>query len=86
MIIMVECRAVGGMRIGKGNRITRRKPAPSANFSITNPTRANLRSNLGRGGKLAINRLSYSTAAYKKTDTTVGYCLNEHFIIDMKNL
>jgi hypothetical protein len=23
-----ECGAVGGMRIGRGNRITRRKPAP----------------------------------------------------------
>jgi hypothetical protein len=33
-----ECGAVGGLRIGRGNRSTRRKPAPSATLSTTNPT------------------------------------------------
>jgi hypothetical protein len=28
----------GGMKIGRGNRSTRRKPAPSTTLSTTNPT------------------------------------------------
>jgi hypothetical protein len=44
--------AVGGMRIGRGNRSTRRKPAPVPLGS--NPGR--------RGGKPATNRLSYGMA------------------------
>jgi hypothetical protein len=32
-----ECGAVGGMRIGRGNRSTRRKPAPSVSLSTINP-------------------------------------------------
>jgi hypothetical protein len=28
----------GGMKIGRGNRSTRRKPAPSDTLSTTNPT------------------------------------------------
>jgi hypothetical protein len=30
--------AIGGMKIGRGNRSTRRKPCPSATLSTTNPT------------------------------------------------
>jgi hypothetical protein len=30
--------SVGGMRIGRGNRSTRRKPSPNATLSTTNPT------------------------------------------------
>jgi hypothetical protein len=33
-----DCGAFGGMLIGRGNRSTRRKPAPSATLSTTNPT------------------------------------------------
>jgi hypothetical protein len=55
-----EYGALGGMRIGRGNRSTRRKPAP---VSTTNPTRLDLGSNQGsRGVKPAANRLSYGTA------------------------
>jgi hypothetical protein len=55
--------AVRGMRIGRGNRSTRRKPCPSATSSTTNPTWPDLGSNPGRrGGKPATNRLSYGTA------------------------
>jgi hypothetical protein len=56
------CGAIGGMRIGKGNRSTRRKPAPSATSSTINPTWLVLRSKPGRlGGKHATTRLSYGT-------------------------
>jgi hypothetical protein len=59
-----ECEAVGGMRIGRGNRSTRRKPA-RATLSTTNPTWFDSGSNPGRhGGKPATNRLSYCTARY----------------------
>jgi hypothetical protein len=33
-----ECEAVGGMRIGRGNRSTQGNPCPSATLSTTNPT------------------------------------------------
>jgi hypothetical protein len=56
-----ECGAVGGMRIGRGNRSTRRKPdpvqlcPPQIPHGLTwNPGR--------RGGKPRTNRLSYDTA------------------------
>jgi hypothetical protein len=32
-----ECRAFGGMRIGRGNQSLRRKFAPVPHFSTTNP-------------------------------------------------
>jgi hypothetical protein len=60
MIDVVERGAVGGMRIIRGNRNTRRKIAP---ISITNRTRHGPGSNPGRRGeKLEANRLSYGTA------------------------
>jgi hypothetical protein len=31
-----DCGAIGGMKIGRGNRSTQRKPAPSATLSTTN--------------------------------------------------
>jgi hypothetical protein len=52
--------------IGKGNRITRRKLAPSAALSTTNPT-CSPDANPGRRGvKPATNRLSYGMAIYVK--------------------
>jgi hypothetical protein len=33
-----DCGEIGGMMIGRGNRSTRRKPAPLATLSTTNPT------------------------------------------------
>jgi hypothetical protein len=57
-----ECGAVAGMRIGMGNRITRRKPAPVHTLSSTNLTWPDLGSNPGhRGGNPVTNRLSYGT-------------------------
>jgi hypothetical protein len=56
-----DCGAVGGMRIGRGNRSTGRKPAPVPLCPPQIPH--DLGSNPGRrGGKLATNRLSYGTA------------------------
>jgi hypothetical protein len=58
-----DCGEFGGMRIDRGNRSTRRKPAPSATLSTTNPIWPDSGSNPGlRGGKPATNRLSYGTA------------------------
>jgi hypothetical protein len=53
--------AVGGMSIGRGNRRTRRKPAPVPLCPPQIPR--DLGSNPGRrGGKPATTRLSYGTA------------------------
>jgi hypothetical protein len=58
-----DCGEIGGMKIGKGNRSTRRKPAT---LSTTNPTRLDPRLNPGRrGGKPATNRLSSGAAALR---------------------
>jgi hypothetical protein len=54
---------VGGMKIVKGNRSTRRKPAPMLTLSTTNPIRPDLGSKPGRrGGKPVTNRLSCGAA------------------------
>jgi hypothetical protein len=57
--------AVGGMRIGRGNRSTRRKPAPVPLFPPQIPHDLTWDRTPGRrGGKPATNRLSYGTALY----------------------
>jgi hypothetical protein len=57
-----ECGVVGGMRIGRGNRSTRRKSAPVTLCPPQIP-HPDLGSNPGRRGvKSATNRLSYGTA------------------------
>jgi hypothetical protein len=54
---------IGGMKIGKGNRSTRMKPAPAPLLSTTNPTWLDPGLNPGRrSGKQATNRLSYGAA------------------------
>jgi hypothetical protein len=61
-IIGDECGAVGGMRIGRGNRSTRRKPASVPLCPPQIPH--DLGSNTGRrDGKPTTNRLSYGTRA-----------------------
>jgi hypothetical protein len=51
------------MKIGRGDRSTRRKPPPTATLSTTNPTWPDPGSIPGRrGGKPATNRLSYGAA------------------------
>jgi hypothetical protein len=55
-----EYGAVDGMRIGRGNRSTRRKPAP---VSTTNPTSPDLGSNTGRrSGEQVPNHLIHGMA------------------------
>jgi hypothetical protein len=62
-----DCGEIGGMKICRGNRSTRRKPASAALLSTTNSTRLDQGLNPGgRGGKPATNRLSYG-AAFKRT-------------------
>jgi hypothetical protein len=58
-----DCGAISGMKIGRGNRRTRRKPAPAPLCPPQIPhdqTRA--RTPGRRGGKPATNRLSYGAA------------------------
>jgi hypothetical protein len=78
-----EYGAVGGMRIGRGNQSTRRKPAhpvplcpPQIPHDLTlgfNPDR--------RGGKLATNRLSYGTATSSNLYDLYSYNTNGQFMI-----
>jgi hypothetical protein len=59
MIYDGDCEAIDGMRIGRGNRSTRRKPAPVPLYPPYIPydvTRART------GGRPATERLSYDTA------------------------
>jgi hypothetical protein len=66
-----ECGAVGGMRIGRGKRSSRRKPAPVPLCPPQIPP--DLGSNPGRrGGKPAINRLSYGMGTLD-TISTIPY-------------
>jgi hypothetical protein len=58
-----DCGAIGEMKIGRGNRSTRRKPAPAPFCPPKIPhdhTRA--RTPGRRGGKPATNRVSYGAA------------------------
>jgi hypothetical protein len=56
-----DCREIGGVKIGRGNRSTRRKPAPVLLcLPQLNPGR--------RCGKPATNRLSYGAAFPKHVD------------------
>jgi hypothetical protein len=75
-----ECGAVGGMKIGRGNRSIQRKPAAvplcQCHFVHHNSTSPGLDSNPGRrGGNPATNRLSYGTA-----DTSLAWNMGRHFV------
>jgi hypothetical protein len=66
MIDEGDCGAIGGMKIGRGNRSTRRKPAlvPLCPPQIRHDqTRAQTADH--RGGKPATNRLSYGVAYFR---------------------
>jgi hypothetical protein len=58
-----DCLEIGGMKIGRGNRSTRRKPvlAPRSSITKAHLTRPNLNPGC-RGGKAATDRLSYGAA------------------------
>jgi hypothetical protein len=74
--------AVGGMRIGSGNRSTRIKPAPVPLCPAQIPH--DLGSNPGRrGGKPATNRLSYGTALFQHCSGLYGS--PKHWIIFKTN-
>jgi hypothetical protein len=71
--------AFGVMRIGRGNRSTRKKTCPSATLSTTNPTWPDLGSNPGRRGvKPATNRLSYGTAWTLMNLNQIDECPNRN--------
>jgi hypothetical protein len=70
-----DCWAISGMRIGSGNRSTRRKPPPSVTLSTTNPTWPDPGLNPGRCcGNPETIRLSYGTAFVSTYFRTVMYC------------
>jgi hypothetical protein len=63
MIDEDDCRAIGGMKIGRGNRSTRRKPAPAPLCPPQIPHDQTRARTPGRfGGKPATNCLSYGAA------------------------
>jgi hypothetical protein len=63
MIDEDDCGAIGGMNIGRGNRSTRRKPAPAPLCPPQIPhDQAWARTPGRRGGKPATNRLRYGAA------------------------
>jgi hypothetical protein len=67
MIDEDDCGAIGGMKIGRGNRSTRRKPAPAP---LCQPQIPHDQTPGRRGGKPATNRLSYGAAHFQgKTST-----------------
>jgi hypothetical protein len=58
-----NCGATDGMKIGRGNQSTRRKPAPAPLFPPQNPLDQTQDRTPGRrGGKPVTNRLSYGAA------------------------
>jgi hypothetical protein len=58
-----DCGEIGGMKIGRGNRSTRRKPTPAPLCPPQNPTwQTRSRTPDRNGGKPATNRLSYGAA------------------------
>jgi hypothetical protein len=59
-----DCAPIGGIKIGRGNRRTRRKPAPVSFCPTTNLTSPDRDSNpCRRGRKPATNLPSYGTAS-----------------------
>jgi hypothetical protein len=64
-----DCADISGMKIGKGNQSTRRKPTPAPLCISQIPHDLESGLNPGRrGGKPATNRLLYG-AALRRTDT-----------------
>jgi hypothetical protein len=84
-----ECGAVGGMRIGRGNRSTRRKPAPVPLCPPQIPHDKDLGSNQGsRGRKPATNRLSYGTALCSRlggSPCKPSYFTQQNWITEIQN-
>jgi hypothetical protein len=63
MIDEGDCGAIGGMKFGRGNRSTRRKPSPAPLCPPQIPNdQIGDRTPGRRGGKPATNRLSYGAA------------------------
>jgi hypothetical protein len=74
-----DCGAIRGMRIGRGNRCTRRKPAPLPFCAPQIPPDLTPGLNLDRRGrKSATNRLSYGAAYPYESNLKVDeHCLRE---------
>jgi hypothetical protein len=62
-----DCGAVGGVKVGRGNRSTRRKPAPMPLHPRQIPHDPGSKPGL-RGGKPETNRLSYGSMLHKWED------------------
>jgi hypothetical protein len=67
--------AIGGMKIGRGNRSTRRKPTPVPLCPPQNPTwQTRSRTPDRSGGKPATNRLSYGAAFFSTISSPLTIC------------
>jgi hypothetical protein len=84
-----DCGEIGGMKIGRGNRNTRRKTCPSTTLFTINPTWLDPGLNPGlRCGKPATNRLSYGAAIVVAVGTInyrfSGVCMGFTLLWDPK--
>jgi hypothetical protein len=87
MIDEDDCGAIGGMKIGRGNRSTRRKPGPAPLCPPQIPhdqTRA--RTPGRRGGKPPTSRLSYGAALRVNITTNCSSMSNSSMNSVPKNL
>jgi hypothetical protein len=76
-----EYGAVGGMRIGRGNRSTRRKPNPVPLCPPEISHDLTMGSNPGRrGGKPVTNRLNYGTAGLR-SNTELANSTTKHMVV-----
>jgi hypothetical protein len=80
MIDEDDCGAIDGMKIGRGNRSTRRKPAPAPLCPPQIPYDQTLAPTPGRrGGKPATNGLSYGAALLPHVTRNASESINEIF-------
>jgi hypothetical protein len=71
-----DCGVIGGMKIGRGNQSTRRKPAQAPLCPTQIPhDQSRARTPGRRGGKPATNRLSYGAAKCNLTVTCRAFVL-----------
>jgi hypothetical protein len=67
--------AIGGMKFGRGNRSTRRKPTPAPLCPPQNPTWQTQSQTLDHsGGKPATNRLSYGATFFSPISSPLTTC------------
>jgi hypothetical protein len=87
MINEDDCGAIGGMKIGRENRSTRRKPAPAPLCPPQIPHEQTRDRTPGRsGGKPAINCLSYGAAIYVRLYNIFNVFTTDCFLLNNINI